>query len=71
MHRESRQRKTVAEWSGQDIISALEPYKVNIYVEDLSNIRVYRRDLLRKYHIVTEFIKYVMRSPLVENFMTF
>ena len=70
-NRESKLRKAVAEWSGQDVISALEPYKANIYIEDLSNIRVYRRDLLRKYHIITEFIKYVVKSPLVENFMTF
>ncbi len=69
-NREAKNGKVRAEWSGQDIISALEPYKVNIIIDELSNIRVYRRDLLRKYHLITEFIKYVVKSSLVENFMT-
>jgi hypothetical protein len=65
-----KRKKDSTEWSGQDVLSKFDPYKVNLAVGMLDPIRVWpysihgflkkRRVLLRK----------IMNGPLVEHGMT-
>jgi hypothetical protein len=66
---DAKKRVVVGEWSGQDIISGLEPYKVNKILL-ISNIRVYRRGLLRPFFKLREYLESFIRSDTFENFMT-
>lgn len=68
--KEVRMKNIHNEWSGQDIIPAIEPYKAGIIINDLSSIRVYRRDILRPAHIIRESIRTLVESAFCENFMT-
>ena len=70
MHQESKTRVVNAEWSGQDIIPAFDPYKAGIAIDNLSNVRVYRRGFLQSVSKSRQYLQSLIISTFFENIMT-
>jgi hypothetical protein len=69
MH-DSKKKKVHYEWSGQDIVSALEPHFVDISTYQLSEIRVYRTGLMSPLYKIRQYLSSSVKSEYFENFMT-
>ena len=67
---EYKARVVQAEWSGQDVVPAFNPYKAGIAINNLSSIRVYRRGFLQSVSKSKEYLKSFILSTLFENLMT-
>ena len=66
----SKKKKVHSEWSGQDIVPALEPHFVDISISQLNALRVYRLGLVRPLYKIREYLSSAVKSAYFENFMT-
>lgn len=65
-----KRAKDIIEWSGQDVLSKMDPYKVRLAISDLDRIRVwpYRVEgTIKKCRVL---LRKIMNSGLVEHGMT-
>ena len=68
--RERKFKRLKIEWSGQDIISAYEPYQTNIIMKSLSSLRVYQISHIRPLYKIRQYLKDFIKSGTFENIMT-
>lgn len=66
----AKKKKVYSEWSGQDIMPALEPHLVGISISQLNKIRVFRTGVLRPLYKMREYLSSIVKSSFFENFMT-
>lgn len=68
--KDTKRKILKAEWSGQDVIAALEPYKTNRIIRDLNSTRVYLAGWFSPIYKLREYLKSLVVSGYFENFMT-
>jgi hypothetical protein len=67
---ERRKKVIQVEWSGQDIITELEPLKVNIIMNSFNQIKVFRFGSFRPIFKVQHYLEAFCLHSAFENFLT-
>jgi hypothetical protein len=65
-----RRAKDIIEWSGQDVLSKMDPYKVRLAISDLDRIRVWPYRLEGTIKKARVLLRKIMNSGIVEHGMT-
>jgi len=66
----ARRAKDIVEWSGQDVLSKMDPYKVKLAISDLDRIRVWPYRVEGTIKKARVFLRKIMNSGVVEHGMT-
>jgi hypothetical protein len=70
-HFASNKPKDELEWSGQDVMMRLDPYKSRYAIKKLNAIRIWPYGIMGILVRARVFLKRIMQHPLIENSMTF
>lgn len=66
----NKRAKDIVEWSGQDVLSKMDPYKVRLAVSALDKVRVWPYKIEGTVKKARVFLRKIMNSGLVEHGMT-